>query len=76
MSLLPVERWCAFFVAIIPHTDLVWMTEWMQCVRIVRWIFVKSLVEVIISVVICVGILAARNPTQLCSLAARERRSM
>ena len=66
MSLLPVEHWCTFFVAIIPHTDFVWMTEWMRCVRIVRWIFVKCLVEVIISVVLCVGTLASRNPTQFC----------
>ena len=74
-SLLPVEHLCMFLVAIIPHTDFVLMTEWTRCVRIVRWIFVKCLAEVII-VVLCVGILVSRIPTQLCSFAARGQHSM
>ena len=52
------------------------MTEWMRYVHVVQWIFVKSLVKTIISVVLCVVILAAKNSDAEMFSCYLERRSM
>ena len=65
------------FLCFFDPSTLWGMTEWMFRANLVRWIFVKFLVEFIISGVLCAAIHAAMNPTQMfscCSSIASQQR--